>query len=202
MRLFSYVIARDYGFAPNPFHGICTLATCKPRIRQAAAIGDWVVGTGSKKRNRQGFIVYVMHVTEVMTFNEYWADLRFRRKRSNLRGSVKQAFGDNIYFKDDHNQWHQLDSHHSYQSGVPNLYNIQRDTQNDRVLVGAEYAYWGGKGPEIHKGFRNYNGKDICAGFGHKSKFPPGLAEDFVAWFRSLDVRGYLGDPLDWASTS
>ncbi len=27
---------RDYGFAPNPFHGICTLATCKPVIRRVA----------------------------------------------------------------------------------------------------------------------------------------------------------------------
>lgn len=37
-------VARDYGFAPNPFFGVCTLATCKPRIRSVAQIGDWVVG--------------------------------------------------------------------------------------------------------------------------------------------------------------
>jgi hypothetical protein len=42
-------VARDYGFAPNPFFGVCTLATCKPKIRKAAAIGDWVVGTGSSR---------------------------------------------------------------------------------------------------------------------------------------------------------
>ena len=100
-----------------------------PEIRQYAAIGDWVVGTGSKKRNRQGFIVYAMRVTEAITFNEYWADLRFRRKRPNLRGSVKQAFGDNIYSKADLNQWHQLNSHHSYQDGRPNPHNIQHDTK-------------------------------------------------------------------------
>lgn len=28
MRCFSYIVARDYGFAPNPFHGFCTLANC------------------------------------------------------------------------------------------------------------------------------------------------------------------------------
>ena len=48
MRLHSYVVARDYGFAPNPFFGVCTLATCKPKIRSAAKLGDWVMGTGSK----------------------------------------------------------------------------------------------------------------------------------------------------------
>ena len=37
--LYSYVITRDYGFAPNPFGGICTLATCKPGIRNHAKVG-------------------------------------------------------------------------------------------------------------------------------------------------------------------
>src|SRR5262245_31415483 len=45
VRLYSYVVARDYGFAPNPFYGFCTLATCKPDIRRTADIGDWIVGT-------------------------------------------------------------------------------------------------------------------------------------------------------------
>lgn len=29
IRLFSYKQTDDTGFAPNPFHGVCTLATCK-----------------------------------------------------------------------------------------------------------------------------------------------------------------------------
>ena len=45
--LFSYVVRYDSGFAPNPFHGFCTLATCKPGIRAHANVGDWVVGTAS-----------------------------------------------------------------------------------------------------------------------------------------------------------
>ena len=32
MKLYSYIVARDFGFAPNPFYGFCTLATCKPKI--------------------------------------------------------------------------------------------------------------------------------------------------------------------------
>lgn len=34
MTLYSYVVAHDFGFAPNPFDGLCTLATCKPDIRK------------------------------------------------------------------------------------------------------------------------------------------------------------------------
>jgi hypothetical protein len=92
MRLFSYVVARDYGFAPNPFFNECTLATCKPRIRSVAKVGDWVVGTGSSEQHRTGFLVYAMHVTETMSFNQYWADERFQQKKPNLQGSKKQAY--------------------------------------------------------------------------------------------------------------
>ena len=198
VKLFSYIVARDYGFAPNPFFGICTLATCKPRIRKTASIGDWIIGTGSKQKERQRCLVYVMRVTETMTFNEYWEDERFRRKKPNLRGSMKQAFGDNIYFKDNAGQWQQQDSHHSYRNGMPNPYNIKNDTQTDRVLLSTEYAYWGGSGPEIPQQFSNYDGLDIFAIRNHKCRFRKELVNDFLAWFHSLDANGYLGAPLDW----
>ena len=201
MRLFSYVVARDYGFAPNPFFGFCTLATCKPKIRGIACVGDWVIGTGSSQKDRRGCLVYSMRITETMTFNEYWEDGRFQRKRPNLRGSKKQAFGDNIYFKDEAGQWHQQDSHHSYPCGVPNVHNIRHDTQTDRVLLSKDYSYLGGSGPSIPQQFQDYEGYDIRAGHGHKCRFPAGLVKDFVTWFRGLNVNGYLGAPLDWLRT-
>ena len=201
MRLFSYVVARDYGFAPNPFFGACTLATCKPTIRRIGSLGDWVIGTGSKQRDRRGYLVYAMRITEAMTFNEYWEDQRFQRKKPNLRGSKKQAFGDNIYFQDDVGRWHQQDSHHSYPCGLPNVHNIRNDTQTDKVLLSKDYAYWGSSGPEIPSKFRDYDGYDICAIRGHKSQFPEALVKDLVEWFRGLDANGYLGAPLDWPRT-
>lgn len=198
MSLFSYVVARDYGFAPNPFFGICTLATCKPLIRRVAEIGDWIIGTGSSARSRKGFLVYAMCISGAITFNSYWNDPRFQREKPNLRGSKKQAFGDNIYYKDAEGQWHQEDSHHSYQGGVPNPFNITNDTQTDRILVSMDYAYWGGSGPEVPTDFRNYDGVDVCAKRNHKSQFSDEFVNKFIAWFRSLEANGYLGDPLDW----
>lgn len=198
VRLFSYVVARDYGFAPNPFFGICSLATCKPRIRKTASIGDWIVGTGSKLKGRQRCLVYVMCVTEAVAFDEYWKDERFRRKKPNLSGSLKQAFGDNIYFQDDFGQWQQQDSHHSYQGGTPNPHNIRNDTQVDRVLLSTVYAYWGGSGPEIPRQFSEDYGVDVFALRNHKCRFPKELVSDFLNWFSTLDASGYLGEPLDW----
>lgn len=53
VKLFSYVVAEDRGFAPNPTGGYCTLANCKCRhegirwrnIVELAKVGDWIVGT-------------------------------------------------------------------------------------------------------------------------------------------------------------
>ena len=40
MRVFSYIVTHDTGYAPNPFHGFLTLACCKPLIRRTAEVGD------------------------------------------------------------------------------------------------------------------------------------------------------------------
>jgi len=46
MDLVSYKMTHDSGFAPNPFHGYRTLATCKPGIRRSGnrRVGDLVAG--------------------------------------------------------------------------------------------------------------------------------------------------------------
>lgn len=200
MTLYSYVVARDYGFAPNPFYGFCTLATCKPIIRRMARVGDWVVGTGSKPRGRKCHVVFSMRVTEILKFNEYWRDPRFSVKRPNLSGSKKQAFGDNIYHRASTSQvWSQVNSHHSHADGSVNLRNVANDTQTDRVLISDDFIYWGGAGPKLPDRFRNHAGADLCAGRGHKSAFPDALVREFIAWIKSHDEHGYVGVPLDWS---
>ena len=72
--LFSYRITHDTGAAPNPFWGVCTLVICKPRIRLAAQVGDWIVGTGSANspiRDISDSVVYAMRVSQKMTMREY-----------------------------------------------------------------------------------------------------------------------------------
>jgi Nucleotide modification associated domain 2 len=86
--------------------------------------------------------------------------------------------------------------------GTPNSANIKNDTQANRILVSRDFAYWGGAGPRIPAKFRNYSGVDLRAGRGHKQKlFSEAFITDFVAWFRSLNVKGYAGMPIDWDKT-
>ncbi len=194
MRLYSYVVARDFGFAPNPFFGYCTLATCKPIIRRTAEVGDWVVGTGSKNYQREGHLVFAMKVAEAMTYDRYWSDERFQSKRPNLRGSVKQAFGDNIYHHGTGSRkWTQENSHHSCEDGTPNSGNVVHDTATDRVLIGTLFTYWGASGPKIPVRFRN-----VCAVRGHKCNFSDEFVSSFLAWLESLSQRGYVGDPAEF----
>jgi len=202
-RLHSYVVRYDSGFAPNPFYGYCTLATCKPDIRKTAQVGDWIVGCGSacKEVRRRGRLVYAMHVAEALDFAAYWADPRFQRKKPLRNGSFKQSCGDNIYFRDSAGAWDQLDSFHSRPDGSPNAKHIARDTGTDRVLIAQEYYYCGGHGPMLPAHLRNFQGLDICHNGRGRSAFDnQALIAAVAVWCRSLGVAGYLGAPWDWGA--
>ena len=145
-----YVVDRDFGFAPNPFHGMCTLATCKPRIRKHAHIGDWVIGMGGRRLKLVGHCVFAMKVTQALSFNEYWEDHVFLDKRPVRNGSRVMMVGDNIYHRNGCDEgWIQLDSHHSLPDGSPNELNIDKDTKVNRVLISREFFYFGSIAPEV-----------------------------------------------------
>ena len=199
-RLFSYVVARDYGFAPNPFHGVCTLATCKPKIRQQATAGDWIAGIASLADKRIPSLIYVMRVDEILSFDDYWIAPDFQCKKPSRNGSVKQALGDNIYSRASAmSAWMQVDSHHSFADGLPNPINVENDTQTNRVLISRRFAYWGSEGPLIPKEFLGMNGQPtIKLARGHKNKFPPDFVNAFVNWFDERNEQGYYGKPFMW----
>lgn len=80
----------DSGFAPNPFNGFMSLATCKPRLRKVANAGDWVAGFSGKTlkvyENREsktlgfGKLIFTMKVTEKVTFEQYSFDSKSKVK--------------------------------------------------------------------------------------------------------------------------
>lgn len=141
-----------------------------------------------------------MKVSETMTYDEYFEDPRFQCKKPNLRGSLKQAYGDNIYHRTSNRRtWFQTNSHHSLPNGCPNPLNVNHDTQTNRVLIASDFYYWGSSGPKIPRTFRAYNGYDICCvGQGHKCNFPVALVNSFIAWIESVGPKGYLGDPAEF----
>jgi putative DNA base modification enzyme with NMAD domain len=147
-RVYVYVVDRDFGFAPNPFHGCCTLATCKPDIRKGARVGDWVIGVGGSRLEATGRCIFAMRVTAKLSFNQYWESAEFLDKKPIRTGSRKMMVGDNIYhFDAARDQWWQADSHHSNADGSINPHNLATDTQADFVLVSRHFYYFGNCAP-------------------------------------------------------
>ena len=192
--LFLYKVPRDYGFAPNPFWGFITLATCKPRIRKKASIGDFVLGLGGATTQIPGKILFVMKVEEIMTFNEYWNDERFQMKKPVTNGSSKVFMGDNIYYLEG-KTWIQADSHHSLKNGNPNELNVKRDTKTDSVLISKDvWWYFGVNGIDLPKELEKYK----SFGIGH-TILDNNSIDMLINHLNKFSIeRHRLGDPNEW----
>lgn len=199
MRLFSYKITRDYGFAPNPFYGVCTLATCKPQIRASANIGDIVVGCGSSANNLVGRVIFLLRVSGKSTFQEYWENPSFQMKKPFFKGSLRRAYGDNIYHRNNFGNWMQDKSHHSFPDGSLNTDNLDRDMSCNFVVWGTDFVYWGRKAPLIPPELRSFQGDDLYPNTrDRRSRFHHNFVEAVNSWFLTIPVRGYIGRPVNW----
>lgn len=199
MGYYSYKIEHDYGLAPNPFGGYCTLAVCKGDIRanKRLKVGDWIFGTGSAKLKCISHLIYIMKVEEIITFDDYWNDIRFQYKKPVLNGSLVQIYGDNIYHKDiETNEWVQEDSAHSLDEGKINEGHLKSDLKGAKVLISKTFYYFGDNKIEIPKKFL-----EICSkGRNVKSvSIPIKIADNFVDWIQKNYEKGIHGDPINWS---
>lgn len=183
----SYVITSDKGFAPNVTGGCCTLATCKPRIRRYANVGEWVMGTPTKS-NGQEKLTYLARVDEAAPYDDYYRDARFEMKKPE-----NDPNGDNIYYEDegllvqDENT-----DHHTDQK------NRERDLGANRVLISETFWYFGGEGPSIpeslrHKVIRGFNSTSRRL---HEKNSRDDLTE-IVEWCGLRFDQGVRGVPAD-----
>jgi hypothetical protein len=190
-RVFSYVVAKDSGFAPNPFHGWLTLACCKPQIRAHAQVGDLVVGLSAHCER----VVYVLEVEERLEFNEYWKDVRFRRKRANMtkEASAVERRGDNIYEPSGGAGFKQHPSqHYDNDKGRERLSYKKRDLEGRAVLVGRRFAYFGRRGRKLPGSL-----EFLRVGRAHRCRFDDRQVAAVRAWFEKLEL-GVHGRPTIW----
>ena len=202
MNYFSYKLDHDFGLAPNPFHGYCTVAVCKSQIRhnRNLSVGDWIIGTGSKALGKispiggLNHLIYAMQVNEKLTFNEYWMDKRFQSKKPILNGSLVQMYGDNIYHTDPKSKkWIQEDSAHSANNGINNNH-LERDTGGEYVLISQYFYYFGDNAPLIPEDYR-----EICCDSRNWEYAPAEIAEQLIRWLGNNYKLGIHGDPINWA---
>jgi hypothetical protein len=190
LKLFSYVVEHDNGFAPNPFGGYCTLAWCKyanPKsnkrnlVEMAAYYKNdlkedvWILGTGgcSHESAGNGKIIYVMRVTKALELDKYDKDKTFKSKKY-IKG-INEC-GDwrfNIDYK-------------------RNEHKIERF-----VLVSNDFYYFGKDAEEIRNDFKI--GGIEKKFWGYKCNFKSDLVSDFIDWVREefKNKKGQFGLPCN-----
>ncbi len=202
MKIYSYRIEHDFGLAPNPFGQYCTLVVCKPVIRKSRnlELGDWVIGTGSKAlANSTSFecttkLIYAMMVTEMLTMQEYWEDIRFKYKRPIMKGTLITMFGDNFYHKDENDTWVQEDSAHSNRDGTCNINHLNADISGKNAIISESFFYFGDNAPQIPESLI-----EVCHSTqGQKIVRPLKLAIDFLNWLKNYSRKGIQGKPISW----
>jgi hypothetical protein len=203
MKLFSYIIKSDLGFSPNPFWGTCTLACCKPTIRRTATPGDWIVGLRGKMLYKklklpkttdplqEYAIVYVMKVSERLTFKEYYN--RFPKKRPDFKNAETiYRRGDNIYKPIKGGDYEQLESQHTIKNALKNK---DKDLSGRFVLTSDEFYYFGSNPIPIPDNLRSL----IC-GRGEKCKFDDTVQKAFVKYISlKKHKRGISAKPSLWS---
>jgi len=171
-RLFSYVVTHDSGFAPNPYVGVLTLATCKPRIRATARSGDWLLGTGSVRAVGSARVVYAAVVSEVLALEQYSMDPRFAAKLPGVGKEAWQRHGDNIYSRLPDGTWYQRRNIHHVSK------DMARDLSGKNVLVCRRFWYFGKSAPLLPESLLLL----LKRGPGHRCEDSPPLIGRFASW--------------------
>ena len=176
-RLFTYRIVDDAGHAPNPFWDVCTLTICKPLIRSAAQVGDWVAGiTAACWPEGSGLLVYAMRVTAKMTMSEDddWTRRELPEKIPARSRDWRRRAGDAIYDFDDDPPTVHKDAFHT-------VANRKTDLGDRYALLSEHFYYFGGTPLELPEHLRPI----IPTGRAHQSPKIDPYVEPFKAWITS-----------------
>ena len=191
MRLCSYTVVDDNGFAPNPFEGYCTLAACTPNHQGIKlSEGDWLVGHTAAKRAHM--LIYAMQLSEpTLDFDTYYNDPRFKGKKPRFDLTWRQACGNNIYHRtsnggraQDENLFH------------PPTY-LVKDTKHPRVFISTHFYYFGANAPIIPEQFSEL----IRDRQGCKCEYSEQVVAAFVEWLQTNFSPGVHGEPFDLSRT-
>lgn len=207
----GYKMTHDDGFAPNPFHGYLTLATCKPALRRNRDKGEWVAGFASQalcqSARAKGVaipymgLIYLMEITEApIPTGDYFNDARFAAKKPNPDSPrAIERCGDNIYEPLGGGQFRQLPNKNHFdepQTPVEQSH-MHHDLSGKRVLISSHFWYFGRRCWVPEGGWDRLLGQPLSTA---RTVWCP---EDFAARVSAqLALEGFsagiLGDPCGW----
>ncbi len=204
-KLYTYTLKNDSGFSPNPFWGCCTLACCKPKIRETVgkkwdkSKNIWVIGISPKNRGNE--VSYIMKVNDYLTFSEYYE--KYPKKIPDFTKKVKHKCGDNIYKpKENGSGFEQLRSLHSNNKFDDDYWSFNRtnyihDLNGKYVLISKEFIYFGNKTVPLYGDL-----KTLIVGRAHKCKFDREIldsAQRFInKYSEDIKKKKIVGPPNRW----
>lgn len=174
MRIRAYTLAVHVGHAPCWMNDISqnrellTLANCKPLIRDAAPVGEWIAGVTPKRMGQR--LAYLMQVDGRLTRDEYWKRFRDSRFDSIYRPRVNGGW------KQLKNPWH-VDAE-----------SFEHDLKSEWVLLSNEFFVFANsyrdrestpKGLQLPTEYSALS-RDGMRGAGHFIEVP----ESFLSWVR------------------
>lgn len=198
MAVMGYKLTYDTGFAPNPFHGVLTLATCKPKIRLHRARGDWIAGFASSalvdRSRRAGVhvtlhgLIYLAQITEgPIELGDYYDSPEFFNKRPDGRTPIGRA-GDNIYQRVGQNLVQRQNFNHG--DG-----DVCRDQSGRNVLICRRFYYFGRNAFLPPSGWAGFLDKAP----GRTFHAPADFADLLLREFDFIGVsEGIHGTPCGW----
>jgi hypothetical protein len=205
-------MTNDSGLAPNPFHGVCTLAVCTPNhVRANLEKGDYIVGVAGvdlcnklKLPSESWGLIYAMKVDKVMMLDAYYNSADYRLKIPKLDSSKVNMSGDNFYKK--HATGNLVHTGESIAHGRPEI--IKQDCAGNRVFIGKTYNYFGSFAPKIpqtsswgNKLIHQLTKRPVHITYilGGKCK-NPWTVKDFEEFMKFLDKNkiDHIPDPIDF----
>ena len=165
--IYSYLLVTDNGSAPCIQQNLLSLAICKPRIRKAANIGDYIIAFASKsmKISQEPKIIYIAKISNKLKLNKYYTEFKNRK--------------DCIY---DNNLTLIKNNYH-------NNCNIKKDINGKYVLLSNEFIYFGNNFINVPQQIKNIVPK--CQG--HMSKKNIKYTEEFISVFNKCKQKYGLG---------
>jgi len=178
--LYTYCIPYDNGAAPNPYWGLCTLVICKPGIRRTAAVGDWIVGTGSRVSplgDIGGQIVFAMKVTRKLPMAEYddFTRNHLTQKIPDLdSGDCTRWLGDSIYdFRV---------TPPAQRPGIHDAGHQRSDLAGEYALLSDHYVYFGDRPEPLPEHLQHI----VLQGQGHRSRANAPYLSEFLDWIANF----------------
>jgi hypothetical protein len=148
--------------------------------------GDWILGTTTSARGKK--LLYSMQVSEILNFNNYYEDTRFRDKKPIIRGNWQQRVGDNMYYQDADGGWKQHQTLHHHKQEI-----VKKDLKHPFVFIGTKYFYFGKHAIDIPAEFNSL----IWNRQGCKTDHEADVINSFTNWLQNNHEPGIYGNPID-----